>query len=355
MRSTGPLLCLASATAFGAMGIFGKLAYGEGASVGTLLATRFVLAAALFWGDPGVHRWPSWSPRAVPARRRHRARARRDRLLRPDGRLLRGARAHRRVAARPSRLHLPRDRHGRGDRARPRDPEPPHGRLAAARVGRSRARPGGRRFGRRGRPRSGSRARCRGRLQRLHPELGGHRGAPRPARAQHAGVHRGGDHAHVGRARGRRPRAGVASRRRGGRGSRASPSSPRSARSRCSSRASGASAPRPPRSSRRSSPWSRSRWRSSSSASPSERRSSSAGRSSSRPCSRCGHRSACACPSLLRDPWREATRSRGRVRRAPTRTRPRDPPTGRSACPSARRTAPASGRWSTGSPFPPAA
>ena len=50
MRSTGPLLCLASATAFGAMGIFGKLAYDEGASVATLLATRFVLAAALFWG-----------------------------------------------------------------------------------------------------------------------------------------------------------------------------------------------------------------------------------------------------------------------------------------------------------------
>ena len=50
MHSSGPLLCLASATAFGAMGIFGKLAYEEGASVGTLLATRFVLAAALFWG-----------------------------------------------------------------------------------------------------------------------------------------------------------------------------------------------------------------------------------------------------------------------------------------------------------------
>jgi drug/metabolite transporter (DMT)-like permease len=31
------------------MGIFGKLAYDEGATVGTLLATRFVLAAALFW------------------------------------------------------------------------------------------------------------------------------------------------------------------------------------------------------------------------------------------------------------------------------------------------------------------
>ena len=49
MRSTGTVLCLASATAFGAMGIFGKLAYSEGASVATLLASRFTLAAALFW------------------------------------------------------------------------------------------------------------------------------------------------------------------------------------------------------------------------------------------------------------------------------------------------------------------
>jgi drug/metabolite transporter (DMT)-like permease len=31
------------------MGIFGKLAYDEGATVGTLLAVRFLLAAALFW------------------------------------------------------------------------------------------------------------------------------------------------------------------------------------------------------------------------------------------------------------------------------------------------------------------
>ena len=45
----GVLFCLASAAAFGAMGIFGKLAYDEGATVGTLLATRFVLAAALMW------------------------------------------------------------------------------------------------------------------------------------------------------------------------------------------------------------------------------------------------------------------------------------------------------------------
>src|SRR3954463_16447251 len=49
MRSSGTLLCLASATAFGAMAVFGKLAYAEGATVGTLLAVRFVLAAGLFW------------------------------------------------------------------------------------------------------------------------------------------------------------------------------------------------------------------------------------------------------------------------------------------------------------------
>jgi drug/metabolite transporter (DMT)-like permease len=41
--------CLASATAFGAMAVLGKLAYDEGATVGTLLSLRFALAAALFW------------------------------------------------------------------------------------------------------------------------------------------------------------------------------------------------------------------------------------------------------------------------------------------------------------------
>src|SRR5215207_123625 len=49
VRSSGTLLCLGSGAAFGAMGIFGKLAYGEGATVGTLLSVRFVLAAMLFW------------------------------------------------------------------------------------------------------------------------------------------------------------------------------------------------------------------------------------------------------------------------------------------------------------------
>jgi drug/metabolite transporter (DMT)-like permease len=49
VRSSGTLLCLGSGAAFGAMAIFGKLAYGEGATVGTLLSVRFVLAAAVFW------------------------------------------------------------------------------------------------------------------------------------------------------------------------------------------------------------------------------------------------------------------------------------------------------------------
>jgi drug/metabolite transporter (DMT)-like permease len=49
MRSSGTAMCLGSGAAFGAMAVFGKLAYGEGATVGTLLSARFVLAAALFW------------------------------------------------------------------------------------------------------------------------------------------------------------------------------------------------------------------------------------------------------------------------------------------------------------------
>ncbi|MDA0184752.1 DMT family transporter [Solirubrobacter phytolaccae] len=41
--------CLASGAAFGAMAVFGKLAYAEGATVGTLLAIRFLFASGLFW------------------------------------------------------------------------------------------------------------------------------------------------------------------------------------------------------------------------------------------------------------------------------------------------------------------
>ena len=56
MPSSGSLFCLASAAAFGAMGVVGKLAYGEGATVGTLLSVRFVLAAAPLLAHPRLHR-----------------------------------------------------------------------------------------------------------------------------------------------------------------------------------------------------------------------------------------------------------------------------------------------------------
>src|SRR4051812_15709108 len=49
MNPAGSLLCLGSAAAFGAMAIFGKLAYDEGADAATLLAVRFTLAAAVLW------------------------------------------------------------------------------------------------------------------------------------------------------------------------------------------------------------------------------------------------------------------------------------------------------------------
>ncbi|HEY2602204.1 MAG TPA: DMT family transporter [Thermoleophilaceae bacterium] len=49
MRTSGTLLCLGSGAAFGAMAIFGKLAYGQGTTVGTLLSVRFLMGAALFW------------------------------------------------------------------------------------------------------------------------------------------------------------------------------------------------------------------------------------------------------------------------------------------------------------------
>ncbi|HWI72934.1 MAG TPA: DMT family transporter [Baekduia sp.] len=45
----GIALCVLSACAFGAMAVFAKQAYASGVNVVTLLAVRFVLAAALFW------------------------------------------------------------------------------------------------------------------------------------------------------------------------------------------------------------------------------------------------------------------------------------------------------------------
>src|SRR3712207_2197868 len=47
MRAVGPALCLISAAAFGAMAIFGKLAFDAGVDVATLLLVRFAIAAAV--------------------------------------------------------------------------------------------------------------------------------------------------------------------------------------------------------------------------------------------------------------------------------------------------------------------
>ena len=47
LARVGPALCLLSAACFGAMGVFGKLAYDAGVSSGALLLLRFVFAAAL--------------------------------------------------------------------------------------------------------------------------------------------------------------------------------------------------------------------------------------------------------------------------------------------------------------------
>jgi drug/metabolite transporter (DMT)-like permease len=50
----GPLFCLLSAAGFGAMAIFGKLAYDAGVEVGDLLLVRFALAAALLLAVAGA-------------------------------------------------------------------------------------------------------------------------------------------------------------------------------------------------------------------------------------------------------------------------------------------------------------
>src|SRR5256885_17265483 len=42
----GTLMCVASAAAFGAMAVFGKLAFDAGVTIVTLLAVRFALSAA---------------------------------------------------------------------------------------------------------------------------------------------------------------------------------------------------------------------------------------------------------------------------------------------------------------------
>jgi drug/metabolite transporter (DMT)-like permease len=49
VTASGSLLCITSAIAFGLMAAFGKLAFDQGVTPGTLLVVRFALAAALLW------------------------------------------------------------------------------------------------------------------------------------------------------------------------------------------------------------------------------------------------------------------------------------------------------------------
>ena len=67
MSSRGTALCLASAVAFGAMAIFGKLAFDQGVSTWTLLTVRFVVAAAVLWAVL-LARGAVGSLRALPRR-----------------------------------------------------------------------------------------------------------------------------------------------------------------------------------------------------------------------------------------------------------------------------------------------
>lgn len=61
----GPALCLLSAACFGAMAIFGKLAYAEGISTGDLLLVRFTLAAGVLLGLATMRRGRRPEPRDV--------------------------------------------------------------------------------------------------------------------------------------------------------------------------------------------------------------------------------------------------------------------------------------------------
>ena len=209
MPSPGALICLASAVAFGAMGIFGKLAYDEGATVGTLLAVRFLLAAALFWvlvAATGAVRAPAHAP--APRRRRSRSRSapsataprRAPTSPRSSGSTRRCCRCCSTRSRRWSRS--PRSRSGASGRAAGRPCA-----LALASAGLVLVLAG-----------AGA-----GALDPLGALLGlaaaviytayiltsaGDRRARRPARAERAGLHRRGGDAHAGRRRGRRPAPG---------------------------------------------------------------------------------------------------------------------------------------------------
>jgi drug/metabolite transporter (DMT)-like permease len=64
-RRRGIALCLVSACGFGLMAIFAKEAYSAGLGVTSLLAARFVVAAAVFWAIVAVRPTPARPPRRL--------------------------------------------------------------------------------------------------------------------------------------------------------------------------------------------------------------------------------------------------------------------------------------------------
>ncbi|MEA2151200.1 MAG: hypothetical protein QOD69_3030, partial [Solirubrobacteraceae bacterium] len=66
-RRRGIALCLVSACGFGLMAIFAKEAYRAGLGVTSLLAARFVVAAAIFWAVVAVRPAPRPPRRLVGA------------------------------------------------------------------------------------------------------------------------------------------------------------------------------------------------------------------------------------------------------------------------------------------------
>ena len=283
--SRGAVVCLLSAAAFGAMGIFGKLAFDDGATAGTLLAARFAIAAVALWCLMLIKGSLS-QMRAVAPRDLTIALGARRVWVRAPGRVLfRRARASRRIAAVARPVHVPGDRHRCRSGARARAPRPPPRARTRSRIDGAGAHPW----------HSGGleRQRCQRRagawggvhVQRVHPHQRRRRAPRAGARARHTCLHwrRGLAHRRIGPHRTAAPRS--RSRSPGGAGSPASPSSPPSERSRSSSQDSVESDRRARRSSRPSSPWSPSCSQPLSWPSTSRRSSSPAEHSCSRPCS----------------------------------------------------------------------
>ena len=207
VQRSGVIFCLVSAAAFGGIGIFGKLAYGEGSTVGTLLSVRFVVAALLLWvltaatgALAGLRRLPRRDVLAALALGAigygAQAGAYFLALDRMDASLLSLVLYTYPVIVTVAAIALGRDRASRRTTVA----------LALACSGLVLVLAGAA-AGALDPLGTGLAARRRGRLQHLHPRLDRGLRARRPARAQHARVHRRGVQPDARLARLRRPRS----------------------------------------------------------------------------------------------------------------------------------------------------